>query len=204
MGQEFFEGKYRLGLRLFELGSVVANSWDVRRVAGPYIEKLVDELEETVHLAVLNEDRVLCIDKRQSRRSIRIVSQVGMRLPAPCSGVGKAVLAYLPASTAPATGRLSGPSQLHQQHHNRSAAPRRRAGADPRAGLRGRQRGDHGGASLCGGPDQEQLRSGLRRHKRFRTGGAAGWRQVRAGGRDGDGDRRGNLGWPRFRAFQEW
>jgi DNA-binding IclR family transcriptional regulator len=46
--QESFQGKYRLGLRLFGLGSVLANSWDVRRVAGPHIEKLVDELEETV------------------------------------------------------------------------------------------------------------------------------------------------------------
>jgi DNA-binding IclR family transcriptional regulator len=96
--QDGFEGKYRLGIRLFEVGNIVANSWDVRRVAAPYIEKLVDELEETVHLAVLNEDRVLYIDKRESRRSIRIVSQVGMRLPAHCSGVGKALLANLQPS----------------------------------------------------------------------------------------------------------
>ena len=94
--QESFGGKYRLGIRLFEMGNIVANSWDVRRIAAPHIERLVDELEETVHLAVLNEDRVLYIDKRESRRSIRIVSQVGMRLPAHCSGVGKALLAYLP------------------------------------------------------------------------------------------------------------
>jgi len=65
-------------------------------VAGPYIEKLVDELEETVRLAVLNEDRALYVDKKEIRRSIRIVSQVGMRLPAHCSGVGTALLAYLP------------------------------------------------------------------------------------------------------------
>jgi DNA-binding IclR family transcriptional regulator len=93
--QDSFEGKYRLGVRLFEIGSIVANSWDVRRVAAPYIERLVEEFEETVHLAVLNEDQVLYIDKRESRRSIRIVSQIGIRLPAHCSGVGKALLAHL-------------------------------------------------------------------------------------------------------------
>lgn len=95
--QTAFDGKYRLGIRLFEVGSVVANSWDVRRVAAPHIEGLVEELGETVHLAVLDEDRVLYIDKRESRRSIRIVSQVGLRLHAHCSGVGKVLLAHLPA-----------------------------------------------------------------------------------------------------------
>jgi len=51
---------------------------------------------EPVRSAALNEDRVLDTDKREMSRSIRIVSQVGMRLPAHCSGVGKALLAYLP------------------------------------------------------------------------------------------------------------
>ena len=96
--QEAFEGKYWLGIRLFEIGNVVANSWDVRRVAAPHIERVVDELEETAHLAVLDQGMVLYIDKRDSRRSIRIVSQVGARLPAHCSGVGKALLAHIPAS----------------------------------------------------------------------------------------------------------
>lgn len=96
--QQTAEGKYRLGVRLFEIGNVVANSWDVRRIAAPYIERLVDQFEETVHLAILDQDRVLYIDKRDSRRSIRIVSQVGARLPAHCSGVGKALLAHLPIS----------------------------------------------------------------------------------------------------------
>lgn len=92
------EGRYKLGVRLFEIGNVVANSWDVRRIAAPYIEQLVDQFEETVHLAILDQERVLYIDKRDSRRSIRIVSQVGARLPAHCSGVGKVLLAYLPIS----------------------------------------------------------------------------------------------------------
>lgn len=96
--QDCSEGKYRLGIRLFELGNVVANTWDVRKIAAPVIERLVDEFGETVHLAVLDQDRVLYIDKHDSRRSIRIVSQVGSRLPAHCSGVGKVLLAALPTS----------------------------------------------------------------------------------------------------------
>jgi len=52
-------------------------------------------LGETVHLVVLDRLEVLYIDKRESYRSLRIVSQVGMRLPAHCTGVGKVLLAHL-------------------------------------------------------------------------------------------------------------
>lgn len=95
--QSPFTGKYKLGLRLFEIGNIVAHGWDVRAVAGPYIQCLVDELGETVHLVILDKGEVLYIDKRESRQSLRIVSQVGMRLPAHCTGVGKVLLAFLPA-----------------------------------------------------------------------------------------------------------
>ncbi|MEW6663355.1 MAG: IclR family transcriptional regulator [Bacillota bacterium] len=93
--QSPFTGKYKLGLRLFELGSIVAQGWDVRSVTAPHIQKLVDELGETVHLVILDKGEVLYIDKRESRHSFRIVSQVGTRLPAHCTGVGKVLLANL-------------------------------------------------------------------------------------------------------------
>lgn len=47
---------------------------------------------------VLDKDEVLYIDKRESRHSLRIVLQVGMRLPAHCTGIGKALLAYMHSS----------------------------------------------------------------------------------------------------------
>ncbi|MGO9570867.1 MAG: IclR family transcriptional regulator [Desulfomonilaceae bacterium] len=93
--QSSFTAKYRLGLRLFEVGSVVALGWDVRTVAAPYIQKLLDEMRETVHLVVLDKCEVLYIDKRETSESLRIASQVGMRLPAHCTGVGKVLMAYL-------------------------------------------------------------------------------------------------------------
>ncbi|MDN5362803.1 MAG: IclR family transcriptional regulator, regulon repressor [Moorella sp. (in: firmicutes)] len=93
--QSAFDGRYRLGVHLFEIGNAVANNWDVRRVAAPHIQRLVDELGETVHLVILDKGEVLYIDKRESHQSLRIVSQVGMRLPAHCTGVGKVLLAYL-------------------------------------------------------------------------------------------------------------
>jgi len=94
--QSAFTGKYKLGIRLFEVGQIVAQGWEVRAVAAPYITKLLEELGETVHLVVLDKLEVLYIDKRESGRSLRIVSQVGMRLPAHCTGVGKVLMAHLP------------------------------------------------------------------------------------------------------------
>ena len=90
-----FTYKYKLGLRLFEVGSIVALGWDVRTVAAPYIQKLLEEMRETVHLVILDKHEVLYIDKRETMESLRIASQVGMRLPAHCTGVGKTIMAYL-------------------------------------------------------------------------------------------------------------
>ena len=93
--QSAFSGKYRLGTRFFEVGNIVARGWEVRTVAVPYINKLLEELAETVHLVVLDKMEVLYIDKRESSQSLRIASQVGMRLPAHCTGVGKVLMAHL-------------------------------------------------------------------------------------------------------------
>lgn len=93
-------GKYKLGVTLFELGNSVARNWDVRIVSVPYIQNLLEQTGRTVHLAVLDKGEVLYVDKRECHDTLRIVTQVGRRLPAHCSGVGKVLLAYLPINEA--------------------------------------------------------------------------------------------------------
>lgn len=88
-------GKYSLGLKVFELGNVAGERMDLPRLAGPALERLVSEHQETVHLTVLDRGEVVYIDKRESELSMRIVSQVGRRLPAHCTGVGKVLLAHV-------------------------------------------------------------------------------------------------------------
>lgn len=90
------EGRYVLGLKLFELGSAAIARLDLRTVAGPILQRLVDQFHETVHLVVGDGLDVVYIDKRESPQSMRIVSQIGRRLPAYCTGVGKAMLAFKP------------------------------------------------------------------------------------------------------------
>ena len=95
--QSVFDGNYKLGITLFEIGCRVANNIDVREIAVNFIQKLVDDTGETVHLVVLDKDEVLYIDKHESTQSLRIiVSEIGSRLPVHCTGVGKVLLAYLP------------------------------------------------------------------------------------------------------------
>ena len=83
-------------MKLWELGSLAMRqaSW-IERVH-PYLERLTETAGETTHLAVLSDGQVLYVDKVETSRSLRMPSQVGRRLPAHCSSVGKALIAYLP------------------------------------------------------------------------------------------------------------
>ena len=89
-------GRYRLGLRLFELGALAIARFDIRERARPHIEQVLFETEETVHLCVLDAGEVLYVDKVEPSRSIRMASKIGRLSPAHCSAVGKAMLAHLP------------------------------------------------------------------------------------------------------------
>lgn len=89
-------GKYRLGLKLFELGNQVQNGMDLKLVADQYLEQLLAENGETVHLVIMDGGEAIYIDKKEGPESMRMVSQVGKRLPVHCSGVGKTLLAHLP------------------------------------------------------------------------------------------------------------
>lgn len=90
--QEQHSGRYRLGMRLFEIGNAISSQWNVRKIAYPYIQQIVAEVGETVHMAVLHDYEVLYINKQESTSSIRIVTDIGMKLPAHCTGLGKALL----------------------------------------------------------------------------------------------------------------
>ena len=88
--------KYRLGLKLFELGNLVQSRMDVRMEARPYCQLLADKYRTTVHLATHSEGEIIYIDKVDNNSSVVVYSQIGKRAPMYCTGVGKAILAFLP------------------------------------------------------------------------------------------------------------
>jgi DNA-binding IclR family transcriptional regulator len=89
-------GRYHLGLRLFELGTAAIARFNIRERARRHLVKLLYEVDETVHLCVLDAGEVLYLDKIESTRSIRMACSTGRRNPAHCTSVGKAMLAHLP------------------------------------------------------------------------------------------------------------
>src|SRR2546427_6406909 len=78
--------RYRLGLPLFELGSMVVSTLEARRVALPYLEEIHRACGEQVHLVILVQREGVYIDKIERTPRFRMYSQVGRRAPAHCTG----------------------------------------------------------------------------------------------------------------------
>lgn len=87
---------YRPALEVLRLGFVVLSGMEVREVAAPYLRQLVDEIEETVNLAVLDKHEVIYIDRVGSKHMLNVYRPIGSRLPAYCTSTGKSLLAFLP------------------------------------------------------------------------------------------------------------
>ena len=100
------EDGYALGLRMFEIGSLVAHRSRITCAARPFIHELAERTGQVVHLAVLDQRDVVYLDKIAGAAGDRafsdrafadtLPSRVGGRLPAHCTAVGKAQLAYSP------------------------------------------------------------------------------------------------------------
>jgi DNA-binding IclR family transcriptional regulator len=91
------DGRYRLGLRLVELGQQVLEEMDLRAVARPHLISLADATSSTVHLAQLVDDQIVYVDKIEGAASIRTWSRIGRAVPLHTAAASKAILAALPA-----------------------------------------------------------------------------------------------------------
>jgi IclR family transcriptional regulator, acetate operon repressor len=88
---------YAAGPGLLEVGLSVLGSIDIRAVARPSLERLVEDVEETVHLVMLHGSSVLFLDSVETPRSVRVGARVGNVMLAHCTASGKAILAQLTA-----------------------------------------------------------------------------------------------------------
>jgi IclR family acetate operon transcriptional repressor len=89
----------RMGIRLFEFGELASRQRNLRAIALPYMADLREATRQTVHLAVLQGNEVVYVEILRSRDAPRMPSEVGGRLPAHASAVGKALLAFSDAAT---------------------------------------------------------------------------------------------------------
>lgn len=98
------DGRYRIGLRVWQAGQACSQAFDLARLATPFLRAARDELHETVQLAVLDGIENVYLAKEDPDRLLVLRSRVGARLPAYATGLGKALLAGL--SDEEVLGRL--------------------------------------------------------------------------------------------------
>jgi DNA-binding IclR family transcriptional regulator len=101
------DGRYTLGLRLWELGALAPRALGLRQCAMPVLEDLYEATHENVQLCVLEGLEVVFIERISGRQAIGVISRVGGRLPAHVTSGGQVMLAFAP----PAVRRkaLAGP-----------------------------------------------------------------------------------------------
>jgi len=91
--------RYRLGPKVLDLGFSAINSMDVREISAPHLRRLSDETGHTVNLAILDGIDVVYIERcrtaQPGQREIDLNLHVGARLPAYCTAMGKAILAFV-------------------------------------------------------------------------------------------------------------
>ncbi len=89
--------QYSLGMKLFELGSIVAASFSLTRIASPYLTQLQLKLGKAVFFGVLDAGDLLYLDKREDlAAAITFTSNIGRRRPPYWGMMGPAIMAYLP------------------------------------------------------------------------------------------------------------
>ncbi|HVC88202.1 MAG TPA: IclR family transcriptional regulator [Gaiellaceae bacterium] len=98
--QDLASKRYRLGPKVLDLGFSAMNSMDLLELSAPHLRALSDETQHTVNLAILDGTDVVYVERcrttRPGQREIDLNLHVGARLPAYCTAMGKAILAFLP------------------------------------------------------------------------------------------------------------
>jgi len=87
--------KYRLGIKLFELGYIVKKNIEIRNYALPIMRELAQKTKESIDLNIILDRKRVSIEKIESLHDVRQVIQLGKSLPLYCGGSGKALLAFL-------------------------------------------------------------------------------------------------------------
>ncbi len=87
-------GKYRLGLTVFELGSLARRRMDIYNEARNVLRDLRAATGESVNLAIMRDDCLIYLNSLESAGAVKIRSHMGLRLPAHCAAEGKVLLAF--------------------------------------------------------------------------------------------------------------
>ncbi|GIM29405.1 IclR family transcriptional regulator [Clostridium polyendosporum] len=87
--------KYKLTLKLFELGSKKVEKLNVVTVSRPFLHELMEKTNEVVHLVVREGNEIVYVSKVESENTIRMHSRIGRRAAVCCTAVGKSMLSHM-------------------------------------------------------------------------------------------------------------
>jgi DNA-binding IclR family transcriptional regulator len=123
-------GRYRIGLRIWELGALAPRGLGLREAALPFMEDLYEVTHENVQLAVRDDDEVVFVERFAGRNAVAVYTQVGGRFSLPPTGVGLVLLAHAPVEVQERV--LAAPLQRYTPHTITDARRLRQALADVR------------------------------------------------------------------------
>ncbi len=92
--QDVKDGRYYASIKIYELGNQVGDRIPFKSIVRKNLEKLYEKCNETVNMSVLDNLDVVFLDKIMTREPLRIVLDVGRKVPAFCTGMGKVLLAH--------------------------------------------------------------------------------------------------------------
>ncbi len=98
---------YRITPRVLKLGYGVFKSSELWNTAHPHLLRASREYGETFNLAILEQDQILYIDRVKTQSILTINLEIGSKLPAYCTSMGRVLLAWLPAGEARRRLRLN-------------------------------------------------------------------------------------------------
>ncbi|MBW4041486.1 MAG: IclR family transcriptional regulator [Acidobacteria bacterium] len=90
------DGRYRVGLRLWELGLLAPRAQGLRQVAQPYLDDLYAVTHQHVQLMVLDGIEAVVVERLSARDAIRLEGRPGGRLPVHATSGGMVLLAHEP------------------------------------------------------------------------------------------------------------
>lgn len=89
------DSRYGLGLKLLELGNLVSERLELRKIALPYMKQLAADINEVVHLVVKNQDKATYIERVNSGRALSLYTKIGRSVPLYVGSGPKMLLAFL-------------------------------------------------------------------------------------------------------------
>jgi DNA-binding IclR family transcriptional regulator len=114
--------RYLFGLKLFSLANMALSGLELRERAAPFLHKLAEKTRLTVHLAILEQNEAVLIDKVEPLGAFKVATWLGKRMDVHCTALGKALIAYLPEEEL---GRLIRERGLPRHNDNSIVSPKK-------------------------------------------------------------------------------